>query len=245
MLAFIAGTGWADTDAFIEQESIAASTPVGAPSAPIIKGVWGKRAILYLLRHGKEHQIPPHLINYRANLLALKEAGATKIVALNVVGAISDALKPGDIVLPNQGIDYTWGRESTYHDGIYAPLNHIDFTHPYSSELSDKLSTAAAAAGITVHQNMTYGVTQGPRLETAAEVLRLERDGCDIVGMTSFPEAPLSAELNVPYACLALVVNMAPGKMGGHVSMDEIKQVFANSKARMMQVIDCFLAEKS
>ena len=191
----------------------------GMPSSPIVEQRIGLHDVLVLRRHGDGHSIPPHKINYLANLLALKEAGATAVVALNTVGVIGDDPLPGSLGVPDQIVDYTWGREHTIEDGSGSSVNHIDFTTPFTPELRERLLSAASGAGLACRDGGVYAVTQGPRLETAAEVDRLERDGADYIGMTGMPEASIAREFGLDYVCLALVVNRAAGR--GHKSIHE------------------------
>jgi purine nucleoside phosphorylase len=172
----------------------------------------GGHEVLWLPRHGDEHAIPPHRINYRANLYALEAAGATAVIAMNTVGVITERLRPGDIVIPAQLIDYTWGREHTYFDGTTGEVRHVEFSAPFTPALRERLLCAAGAAGIDCVDGGVYAVTQGPRLETPAEIDRLERDGADMVGMTAMPEAVLAAELGLEYAAIGLAVNPAAGR---------------------------------
>ncbi|MDT8397233.1 MAG: S-methyl-5'-thioinosine phosphorylase [Pseudomonadales bacterium] len=181
------------------------------------------RDFWFIPRHGKNHSIPPHRINYRANMWALKEVGVSRLVAVNAVGAIQEGLLAGAIVLPDQLIDYTWGREHSYFDGLDSLQNHVDFTFPYDTDLARIISQSCHALKIPVHQTGVYGCTQGPRLETAAEVRKLKNDGCDIVGMTGMPEAALARELDLRYSCLALVVNRAAGLDANPITMAQIQ----------------------
>lgn len=187
-------------------------TRFGAASAPVHDVEIGGRPVMSLARHGDDHSIPPHAINYRANLATLQGLGATSVIALNTVGVITTIRSPGQIAVPDQVLDYTWGREHTVYDGSDGIVEHIDFTQPFAPELRVRLLAAGDAAGLDCHDGGVYAATQGPRLETAAEVDRLERDGADFVGMTGMPEAAIAAELGLRYACLALVVNRAAGR---------------------------------
>ena len=213
-LAVVGGTG-ADL-LFGERENAAAAeeTPFGRPSAAIRRvNVSGRDEPLgFLARHGADGSIPPHRVNYRANLWALKQFGPDLVVAINAVGGISPDAVPPRLCIPDQLIDYTWGREHTFSDGKLAPLQHVDFTLPYSAGARDRLLGACRALELDVLTSGTYGATQGPRLETSAEIDRLERDGCTIVGMTAMPEAGLARELGLPYACCAVIVNRAAGR---------------------------------
>jgi len=184
----------------------------GAPSAPLRRVELHGHNILSIARHGEPHTIPPHAINYRANIKALQEAGATAIIALNTVGVVSDIRKSGEIAVPDQVLDYTWGRKHSIYEGDGPEIDHIDFTEPFSSELRRGLLRSANNVDIDCYDGGVYAATQGPRLESAAEVDRLERDGADYVGMTAMPEAALARELGLSYACLALVVNKAAGR---------------------------------
>ncbi len=200
-------------------------TPYGEPSSPLTFGKLNGVNLVFMARHGYGHRIPPHRINYRANIWAFKEAGVTDIIAVAAVGSINRNIPPGSLALPEQLIDYTWGREMTYFDDDLDHVVHIDFTCPYSKALRANIRMAMLSAQFpAVLDNVVYGCTQGPRLETAAEIKRLERDGCDLVGMTGMPEASLARELKLNYACCAVVVNWAAGLEGNEISMSDIEQ---------------------
>ena len=209
-LAVIGGTGVYRLAALEDEEARHIDTPYGAPSGPLRIGRLGEVRIAFLARHGEGHALPPHKVNYRANLFALRQAGARRVLALNTVGGITDAYGPRVLACPDQLIDYTWGRESTFWDGEGEAL-HVDFGHPYSPMFRHKLLAAARVTGVRVVDGGCYGATQGPRLETNAEIARMRRDGCDLVGMTGMPEAALARELGLEYACLAIVANWAAG----------------------------------
>lgn len=209
--AIIGGTGLNRLPGFTQLQVFADATPWGAPSHPVQLGTLGGSRALFLARHGIPHRLPPHMINYRANLWALRELGVTAVVAVNAVGGISPAMAPGALAVPTQLIDYTWGRQHTFYDGGELELEHIEFTEPYSGALRARLLQAARAAGVECYDGGVYAATQGPRLETAAEIQRLGQDGCDLVGMTGMPEAALAAELGLDYAALCVVVNWAAG----------------------------------
>ena len=209
-LAVIGGTGVYRLAALEDVESRHFDTPWGAPSGPLRIGRLGQARVAFLARHGEGHALPPHRVNYRANLHALRQAGASRVLALNTVGGITDAYGPRVLACPDQLIDYTWGRESTFWDGEGEAL-HVDFGHPYSPMFRHKLLAAARVTGAQVVDGGCYGATQGPRLETNAEIARMRRDGCDLVGMTGMPEAGLARELGLDYACLAIVANWAAG----------------------------------
>lgn len=222
-LAIIGGTGLTSLKnlEIISREVV--HTPYGEPSGPLTHGAIGGKPIMFLARHGYGHTIPPHKVNYRANLWALKEAGAEQIIAVNAVGGIRSDLLPGSIVFPNQIIDYTWNRINTYFEDGLTHVTHIDFTVPYCEALRQRLIAGAHTIGLPVVEEGVYAATQGPRLETAAEINRLERDGCDLVGMTGMPEAALARELGLCYACCAVVANMAAGRGNGAITMEEIE----------------------
>jgi len=188
----------------------------------------GKR-VGFLARHGEGHALPPHRVNYRANLWRLKELGATRVLAVNTVGGITDAFGPRVLALPDQLIDYTWGRTSSFWDGEGGEVLHVDFGDPYSPALRADVRAAAMRAGVALHDGGCYGATQGPRLETRAEIARMRRDGCDLVGMTGMPEAGLARELGLDYACLAIVANWAAGC--GNDAEITLPEVLANVEA--------------
>ena len=210
-LAIIGGTGVEELEGLEVLREHCIETPFGEPSRPVQEGRVGKAPIYFLQRHGSPAAIPPHRINYRANLWALKSLGVEHIIAINAVGGISELMRPGRLVIPDQVVDYTWGREHSFDDGGDGQLMHIDFTEPYERDLRSALLKAAVAAGIPHADGGVHGVTQGPRLETAAEIRRMARDGCDVVGMTGMPEAALARELDIPYASVCVVVNPAAG----------------------------------
>jgi len=212
----------------------------GEPSALVESWQQDGHTLLFLMRHGPDGDIPPHRVNYRANLSVLEQLGAEKIIALNTVGGIAEWAEPGVLAVPDQLVDYTWGRGHSYYDDPGSVMQFIDFTSPYSHELRQKIVSASSKAEISVHDGGTYGVTQGPRLETAAEIDRLERDGCDLVGMTSMPEAALAQELGLPYASLAMVVNHAAGR-GNQAIHEDIGQNIAATVGLAASVIDACL----
>lgn len=235
MLAIIGGTGLTELQEWEPSEEKLIQGDYGAPSGPLQFGRLAGEEMVFLPRHGKGHALPPHLINYRANLWALQEVGIAGIIAVNAVGSINKVMGPEALVVPHQVIDYTWGRESSYAQP--GQVNHIDFTHPYDEDLRDALIDAGEMEGIMVFPEAVYGATQGPRLETAAEINRLERDGCDIVGMTGMPEACLARELDIPYACLSLVVNMAAGRSDGLITMADIERALKNGMGKVHRIL--------
>jgi 5'-deoxy-5'-methylthioadenosine phosphorylase len=216
-IAVIGGTGMNQWPGLEIRERLDIATPYGTPSAPLLLGrVYGIEAV-FLARHGDGHKLPPHAINYRANLWALREAGVGTIVAIAAVGGIAPWLPPGAVAAPVDVIDYTWGREHTYSDGAHSELRHVEFTEPYSERVRRELLHAALSQRIDIVDGGILAVTQGPRLESAAEIRRLKRDGCDMVGMTGMPEAALARELDIDYACLAVGVNWAAGIGDGDI----------------------------
>lgn len=210
-LAVIGGTGLYRLAELQDVETQQPDTRFGAPSGPVRIGTLHGRRVAFLARHGEGHSIPPHRINYRANLAALQALGARRVLALNTVGGITERFGPRVLACPDQLIDYTWGRVSTLCEEPGTEVIHIDFGEPYDRALRRELLAAAAKAGVPVVDGGCYGATQGPRLETRAEIARLRRDGCDLVGMTGMPEAALARELGLEYACLAIVANWAAG----------------------------------
>ena len=210
-LAVIGGTGVYALGELADVETQQPVTPYGAPSGPVRVGTYAGKRVAFLARHGEGHSLPPHKINYRANLAALKALGATKVLALNTVGGITDRFGPRVLACPDQLIDYTWGRISTLCEEPGSEVLHVDFGEPYTASLRRQVVDAAARAGVALIDEGCYGATQGPRLETKAEIARMRRDGCDLVGMTGMPEAGLARELGLDYACLAIVANWAAG----------------------------------
>ena len=210
-LAVIGGTG---LYALAELQDVDTHQPVthyGPPSGPIRVGTLDGHRVAFLARHGEGHSLPPHRINYRANLAALKAIGATRVLALNTVGGITAGFGPRVLACPEQLIDYTWGRVSTLSEEPGSEVMHVDFGEPYTRSLRTAVVAAAAVAGVALEDGGCYGATQGPRLETRAEIARMRRDGCDLVGMTGMPEAGLAREFGFDYACLAIVANWAAG----------------------------------
>ncbi len=220
--AIIGGTGLTQLEGLTIRGATFIETPYGAPSSEVLRGEYAGREVLFLARHGHPHRIPPHEVNYRANLWALRHAGATHILSINAVGGITDNLKVGCFCIPDQVIDYTSGRKHTLYEGDLDHVTHVDFSYPYDDTLRKRLIAAVAACGYSCNNSGVYGCTQGPRLETIAEIKRMERDGCDVVGMTGMPETILARELGLSYASLALVVNPAAGKSQGVITMAQI-----------------------
>lgn len=213
-------------------------TPYGEPSGPVVYGRLGGQEVAFLPRHGPSHTIPPHQINYRANIWALKQAGVQRVIAVAAVGGIADGLQGGDLVFPDQIIDYTYGREHTFFGGEHKKVTHVDFTYPYCMELRAVFVKAALRSDIAAVERGTYGATQGPRFETAAEIRRLERDGCDVVGMTGMPEAALARELDLRYATIAVVANRAAGKDEKTISLREIEAYLEQGMAKVRRLLE-------
>ncbi len=240
MLAIIGGSGLSQLSSMADMRRKVVRTPYGEPSGALTFGrIRGKEA-LFLARHGYGHTIAPHEVNYRANLWALKEEKVEGVVSVASVGGIRSDLGPGSLLLPDQIIDYTWGRRSTYFEGAASPVTHIDFTEPYSAALRARILQAAQACGEKVFGRGTYAATQGPRLESAAEINRLERDGADVVGMTGMPEAALARELGLEYAALAVGANFAAGRgdSAHAVPLERIEAVLAQAMGRVRRIIE-------
>ena len=252
--ALIAGSGFAGFGVAEDehghssgQEARDVLTPYGAPSAPIRSTLHSGHDVLMLARHGDDIGIAPHRINYRANLAALRKLGATTVIALNTVGVIPARLYPGNLAVPDQLIDYTWGRSHTLYDdagNTEQPLDHIDFTQPFCGSLRTALLAAARDEDVECHDGGVYGVTQGPRLESRAEVDRFERDGVDFLGMTAMPEAALARELGLSYACLSLLVNRAAGRGDTSIHAD-IEASTLSAKMQAMRVLKRFFARET
>lgn len=222
-IAIIGGTGLTQLETLDILRKEVVHTPFGEASGPVTHGRLAGKDVAFIARHGYGHTIPPHKVNYRANIWALKSVGARVILAVAAVGAINRELDPGTLAFPDQIIDYTYGRKQTYFEEDLDHVTHIDFSYPYSPDFREKLVTAANAAGIKVFNGGTYGATQGPRLETAAEIRRMEKDGCDMVGMTGMPEAALARELGLSYSAITVMANWAAGIGKGEITMEEIQ----------------------
>ncbi len=216
MKAVIGGTGFAEFDDLTDITGNVVKTSFG--DAYLERGTFRGETMAFVPRHGHPPRQPPHRINYRANIQALSDIGADSIIAVNAVGGVDASLDVPSLVIPDQIIDYTSGREHTFFQG---EIQHIDFTYPFDQALRDQLIAATGSVGNATHKGV-YGCTQGPRLETAAEIERLRRDGCDIVGMTAMPEAALAREREIPYASLCVVVNQGAGFNDAPVALDEI-----------------------
>jgi 5'-methylthioadenosine phosphorylase len=240
MLAIIGGSGLTQLANLEVTRRKVARTPYGEPSGPLTFGRILDCDLVFLARHGYGHTIAPHEVNYRANLWALKDAGVDRVVSVASVGSIRKDLKPGSLVIPHQIVDYTWGRRSTFFEGAGTPVNHIDFTEPYTESLRKVLLQAAADAKEKVFDGSVYAATQGPRLETAAEIDRLERDGAELVGMTGMPEAVLAREVSLEYAAIAVVANYAAGRAdSAHaIPLDKIGAILDEAMGRVRRILE-------
>ena len=246
MLAIIGGSGLTQLSSLEVGRRKVVRTPYGDPSGALTFGRIGASDVVFLARHGYGHTIVPHEVNYRANVWALREEGVDSIVSVASVGGIRNDIWPGTLVLPHQIIDYTWGRASTFFEGPGQPVNHIDFTEPYSRALRERILKAAAAIGERIMDGGVYAATQGPRLETAAEITRLERDGADLVGMTGMPEAALARELGLEYAAIAVVANYAAGRGDSEraIALDKIQLILDEALGRVRKIIAKFCEQK-
>lgn len=241
-LAVIGGSGLYALPGFIAQETLEGDTPWGPPSGPIRVGSLYGRRVAFLARHGEDHALPPHLINYRANLHTLAQLKPASVLAVNTVGGITPSCAPRALVVPDQIIDYTWGRASTFWDAA-GTMQHVEFGEPYSAPLCNRLLDAGRRAGVMLVEGGCYGATQGPRFETRAEIARMRQDGCDIVGMTGMPEAALARELELDYACLAPVANWAAGCGDTvQISLEEVFANLAHTNSRLPLLLAALLA---
>jgi 5'-methylthioadenosine phosphorylase len=240
MLAIIGGTGLTQLSNLAITHRQVMRTPYGEPSGALTFGIINQHEVMFIARHGYGHTIPPHLVNYRANMWALQDQGAKRVVSVASVGGIRPDLLPGMIVVPDQLLDYTHGRANTFFDGREKPVTHIDFTHPYCLSMRGKILEAARQANEKFVDGGVYAASQGPRLETAAEINRFERDGADMVGMTGMPEAALAKELGLSYAAIALVVNHAAGRGDSRdaVQLDAISTVAQPALAKVRKVLE-------
>ena len=241
-LAVIGGSGLYKFPGLENVTRHTVDTPYGAASGDVVIGDFAGRRVAFLARHGESHTLPPHRVNYRANLWALRSLGARRVIGVNAVGGIRGDMGPRVIVVPDQLIDYTHGRFTSFCDVDGAEVKHIDFSEPYTESLRQRLLAAAREANIGVIGSGCYGATQGPRLETRAEIARMKRDGCDLVGMTGMPEASLARELALEYACLALVANFAAGCGDeAEISIDEIFAHLAAATAEVPRILAAML----
>jgi len=242
-IGIIGGTGLTTLSGLEITGARTVETPWGSPSSELTEGRLDGQPVVFLSRHGNPHRIPPHEVNYRANLKALYDAGVRTVVGVNAVGGIHPDMGPASVVIPDQIIDYTWGRAGTFFEGNLDKVTHIDFTWPYDQSARDILMQAATAHDVAFAGFGVYGATQGPRLETAAEIRRMERDGCDLVGMTGMPEAALAAELGMRYVCLGLVVNWAAGKSDHIITMEEIEAAIEQGMSGVRKILEVSMTD--
>lgn len=250
-IGLIGGSGFYSFDSAVKE--ILLETPFSEKPVALYQSESESLPVFFLPRHGVEHAIPPHQVNYRANLWALKEVGVDIILAANVVGGISESMAPGVLAIPDQIIDYTWGRDHTFFDtfladgseGVSVAESHVDFSWPYDQELRALLKETAESLGLKTLSGGTYGATQGPRLESAAEITRMKQDGCSLVGMTGMPEAALARELGIRYASLCLVVNWAAGLTSEEIAFAEIAKTLDHGVEEIRKVFDALVARLS
>ncbi|MBK8063178.1 MAG: S-methyl-5'-thioinosine phosphorylase [Betaproteobacteria bacterium] len=245
MLAILGGSGLSQLANLENVRRQAVRTPYGEPSGPLTFGRLSGRDVVFLARHGYGHTIVPHDVNYRANVWALHAQGVEGIVSVASVGGIREEFRPGCLVIPDQILDYTWGRSHTFFDGPGVKVTHIDFTMPYSQTLRTRLLLAADSCGEAVFDGGVYATTQGPRLETAAAINRLEHDGADLVGMTGMPEASLARELELDYAAVTVVANHAAGRGGSMngIQLELIEAVLDDAIRRVRRIIEAMVSQ--
>lgn len=241
MLAIIGGTGLTQLANLEITQRQVMRTPYGEPSGALTFGTIKQHDVVFLARHGYGHTIPPHKVNYRANMWALHELGAKRVISVSSVGGIRNDMVPGVLVVPDQIIDYTYGRHATYFDGHEHSVVHMDFSFPFNRDTREKILAAAETAGAPCIDGGVYAATQGPRLETVAEVNRMERDGADMAGMTSMPEAILSLELEMAYATIAVVVNDAAGRRSSSdgVHLETLGHVIPPAMEKVRAILEC------
>ncbi len=242
-LGLIGGTGLYAFPGLERTTRVEIQTPYGVPSGAFVCGELEGQRVAFLARHGESHTIAPHRVNYRANVHAFKQLGCKRVLGINAVGGIRDDMGPRTVVVPDQLIDYTHGRLDSFSDVPGIKVEHVDFSFPYTAPWRSKALAAAQQAGVAVIDGGCYGATQGPRLETVAEISRMRRDGCDLVGMTGMPEAILMRELGIDYACIALIANWAAGcGDAGEISIDEIYAHLAVATAQIPPIVKALLA---
>ena len=237
MIGLIGGSGLSQLEGLILEQQMQRETPFGEPSAPLMIGRYADKTVAFLPRHGEHHTIPPHLINYRANIWAFHQLGVEQILAVASVGGITEPYMPGTIALPDQLLDYSWGRDSSFASEDFSADKHIDFTYPFDETLRQQIQLAANSEEMTVIDGGTYAVTQGPRLETAAEIQKLKNDGADMVGMTAMPEAALARELNIAYASIAVVANQAAGLSSHPLTIEAILDTMEESMGQVRRLL--------
>lgn len=236
-LAIIGGTGLTSLEGLSIIEKRRVDTPFGPPSSDLFVGEFQGTSVIFLPRHGEHHTIPPHKINYRANIWALHKQGVEQVIAVAAVGGIRNDMPPGILAVPDQIIDYTYGREQSFFSDDFTADKHIDFSYPYDQDLREKILSSANRQGVAIVDGGTYGATQGPRLETAAEIKRMAQDGCAMVGMTGMPEAGLARELNIAYASCAVMANWAAGLSEGVITMADIERTVTDGIDQVKQIL--------
>jgi len=237
MLGIIGGSGWDTCESLNLRDQIAVDTAWGTPSGYISRGEFAGRPLAFISRHGPDHRLAPHEVNYRANIAALRQVGVSRILALTAVGAIADGLMPGDLVVPHQLIDYTWGREQSFREPGTAPVVHPDFTEPFDAGMRRILLRNSGGLE-DLRDGGVYAVAQGPRFETAAEIDRMARDGCTLVGMTAMPEAYLAREVGTPYAVISIVANRAAGRGPGVITQQGVERVLKDSFSKLLRLLN-------
>ncbi|MDH5599930.1 MAG: S-methyl-5'-thioinosine phosphorylase [Gammaproteobacteria bacterium] len=240
-VAIIGGTGLTSIKGLEITGREIVQTPFGEPSGPLVRGNLAGQQVYFLPRHGAAHTIPPHKINYRANIWALKETGVEQVIAVNAVGGIREDMQPGKLIVPDQVIDYTVSRTNTFFEDGLKQVVHIDFTEPFCESLRQNIIQVAESVSIDVIKEGTYAATQGPRLETAAEVNRLENDGCHLVGMTCMPEAALAREQELCYASISVVANLAAGRGEEELTMEKIEKNLNDGMERVRQLLEAVI----
>ena len=240
MLGIVGGSGLTELSNLHSRRREVVRTPYGEASGAVTLGKLNGRDVAFIARHGYGHTIPPHAVNYRANIWALHSLGVDRVVSVASVGGIRSDMKPGALALPHQIIDYTYGRKHTFFSGPDQPVTHVDFTHPYCEQLRAALLRAGSAAGLQVIRDGVYAASQGPRLESAAEINRLERDGADMVGMTGMPETALAREIGLCYATVAVVANWAAGRGDSTeaVHLDTIRAVLTEAIGKVKVLLE-------
>lgn len=241
-IAIIGGTGLTSIQGLEITNREIVQTPFGEPSGPLVHGIFSGNKVYFLPRHGAGHTIPPHKVNYLANIWALKDVGVEKVISINAVGGIREDMQPGMLVVPNQIIDYTVSRISTFFEEGLKKVVHIDFTEPFCEELRQIIIHSASSHSINLINEGTYAATQGPRLETAAEINRLEMDGCDLVGMTCMPEAALAREKELCYASISVVANLAAGRGTENLNIDMIQKNLNNGMLEVRKLLEAVIA---
>jgi len=244
MLAIIGGHGLTELANLEITHRQVMRTPYGEPSGAFMFGTLKQHEVIFLARHGSGHTIPPHLVNYRANLWALREQGVRDVVSIATVGGIRADLIPGTIVVPDQVIDYTHGRDATFYDTRDVSYTNANFTLPYCQKLRERILHSANIVQQPCLDGGVYAATQGPRLDSIAEVNRFERDGADMVGMTGMPETALAMELELNYAIVAVVVNYAAGRGDSKygINMEQVNITASAAMERVRSILECVVS---